>query len=149
QWENGEDGSSPVEVFSLPANLAGGTWTKGILHPTSMGEELSVGDIDGDGDLDMFQGNGWLRNEGNGTWTRFVVASFPPERGGPDRNRLVDIDNDGDLDAVVGLSHFPGSSTFLVWLEHPANPTQPWPQHIIVDGVWGGHSLDAKDIDFD
>jgi hypothetical protein len=134
---------------NVPPDPTSGTWTKTIINPTSLGEQLSAGDIDGDGDLDLFQGPSWLRNDGGGVWTYIPVATFPPGKGGPDRNRLVDIDNDGDLDAVVGFSHFTDPDTHLLWLEHPDDPTQPWPQHVVIDGVWGGYSLDAKDVDFD
>ncbi len=153
QWNGGESGGTNVDVFTVPsgvASITNQTWTKSVLSTKSLGEDLSAGDIDGDGDLDIFQGYAWLRNEGNGaSWTQFVIASFPASYGTPDRNDLVDIDGDGDLDAFVGLSDFPGESAPLLWLECPEDPTQDWTIHVIEEDVFGGYSMDAADVDFD
>lgn len=149
QWQGGEDGGSGVDAFIVPANPTSEVWKKKTVSNQSAGEQLSGGDIDGDGDTDLFQGRSWLRNEGNDRWTRFNVADFPSSYGIPDRNRLVDIDRDGDLDAVVGLSDFGTNSPPLLWLEHPVDPTKSWPVHILANGPWGGYSMDALDIDYD
>lgn len=153
QWNGGESGGTNVDVFTVPngANsITNQTWPKSVLSTKSLGEDMSAGDIDSDGDLDIFQGYAWLRNEGDGTsWTQFVIASFPANYGTPDRNDLVDIDGDGDLDAFVGLSDFPGDSAPLLWLECPEDPTQDWTVHVIEEDVFGGYSMDAADIDFD
>ena len=53
-------------------------------------------------------------------------GSLDPNLGTPDRNRVVDVDGDGNLDAVVGFSHFPGPDTDLLWLEAPDDPTGTW-----------------------
>ena len=50
-----------------------------------------------DGDDDVMLGQSWLRNDGAGVFTEFAVTSSPLT-GGPDRNRLADINADGRLD---------------------------------------------------
>jgi hypothetical protein len=143
-WNGGENGSSQVEVLSVPANPSTTDWTIGNLHPSSLGEGLSAGDIDDDGDLDLFQGTQWLRNDG-ASWTPFVIAGpFPGWQ--VDRNRLVDFDGDGDLDALLG---FLQNDTDVVWLEAPDDPTQTWTTHTIASSIGGGLSLHVADFDND
>lgn len=73
----------------------------------SQNEDLSVGDIDDDGDEDLFQGTKWVRNNGQiSNWTQHVVDASLENLDTdalPDRNILDDFDDDGDLDAIVGL----------------------------------------------
>ena len=145
-WQNGDTGKSGVELLPVPSTQASTT-----IHPASQGEGLSVGDIDGDGDLDVYQGTRWLRNDA-GIWTSFQSSTIGGDgtaTGTPDRNRLVDMDLDGDLDAVVGFAHFSGLTNDLYWFENPTDPTLLWPVHTVAQGVAGGWSLDAADMDRD
>jgi hypothetical protein len=68
-------------------------------------------DIDGDGDLDAFvgdwnSGTSFFNNTGSETSPAFAVASSNPfgliAEGNGSRPTFVDIDGDGDLDALVG-----------------------------------------------
>jgi len=70
----------------------------------------TLGDIDDDGDLDLFIGESsgdinFYRNDGGSDWPEFILVD--DKYGGIDAGRrsvptLVDIDTDGDLDLVVG-----------------------------------------------
>ncbi len=135
-----------LDVLSIPSNPESGTWSLESLSEVSEDEALSVGDIDGDGDDDLFLGSQWLENNG-GSWSPHQAisdsAGLPPD---PDRNRLADVDGDGDLDAIVG---FEGESVPLVWLEAPSDPTRTWDVHAISSNVGGGYSLDVGDVDDD
>lgn len=79
---------------------------------------LAAADLDGDGDLDfatcssyLNQQAAWYENDGSGKFTKHVI----------DINqcaydiRLVDLDNDGDLDILIG-GH---TSRNVVWYENP------------------------------
>ena len=142
-WNGGENGSSQVQMVTVPSDPVIGTWSIENIHPNSLGEGLSNGDIDGDGDLDLFQAGTWLRNDG-GSWTEFstgiTLASLF------DRNVLTDIDRDGDLDGVVGQI---GTDKEVAWFEAPLDPTQPWTKNTIEASVNGGLSIDVADMDFD
>ncbi len=142
-WEDGQDG---LQVLTVPTGdaIRTETWPRRIAHPQVFGEELSVGDIDGDGDADLLDGQAWFRNDG-GVLTRFVIQSLP---GDPDRNRLGDVDGDGDLDAIVGFGHDPDGK--VRWFEQGDDPTAAWTPHVIaeVGPAWAA-SLDAADLDLD
>jgi hypothetical protein len=87
-----------------------GHWTdeSGARIPvTSVGvtQDLELGDVDGDGDLDLLvgneDGNRMLLNDGLGFFTD-VTDSWIPDRPGLEETREVDlgdVDGDGDLDA--------------------------------------------------
>lgn len=135
-----------LERLSVPSNPSSDTWSLDSLSTVSEDEALSAGDIDGDGDEDLFLGSQWLRNDG-GSWSRF--QAIPASAGlptNPDRNRLADVDGDGDLDAVVG---FEGDSVPVVWLEAPSDAARIWTVHTIASAVGGGYSLDVGDLDND
>ncbi|MFC2174035.1 FG-GAP repeat domain-containing protein, partial [Acidobacteriota bacterium] len=74
---------------------------------------LAVGDIDGDGDIDVISGNGYYYgggdnevhlNDGAGSFSFRAARRFGPKTtDDPTRSLAVgDVDGDGDLDIVVG-----------------------------------------------
>lgn len=138
-----------VQVFTVPADPASGVWARAKLSDVSVGEELTAADLDGDGDVDLFMGSKWLRNEQPAAaWT--PVTIFAPQGSlQTSRHELHDIDGDGDLDAFIGFSHSPQDRR-IVWFEQPVDPATPWP----VRGVGSldkgaAESLDAVDLDGD
>lgn len=114
----------PVSWYSAedPKN---GPWIEHIIDPDfGWAETLDLGDVDGDGDLDVLTGrferdnerpyDYWLSdrpyairiyyNEGDGLdWTMQQVSTFGIYNG-----HLVDIGNDGDLDIVGPRSYWTG-----------------------------------------
>ena len=134
-----------VQALRVPADPENGRWTWRRLSAVSQDEALSSGDIDRDGDPDLLLGTKWLRNDReSGTWTAFDLFSGG---GSPDRNRLVDMNNDGRLDAVVGYEAV-SSPGDLVWYEQPPVATSQWIEHHIAT-ITGPMSLDVMDMDGD
>jgi hypothetical protein len=143
------DGDGDLDVVIVNFNAVNNVWLNNgsggfSPHPStptfgassgslSNGQDVALGDLDGDGDLDAVIANSgvgaetvWL-NDGSGS---FSAQPTTPTFGG--RNSIAidlgDLDGDGDLDAVVANI---GSDPESVWLNngagiftsHPITPT--------------------------
>ena len=132
-----------VQSLTIPDDPTSAPWLLGISSQLSQDEALSVGDIDEDGDLDVMLGNVWVRND--------VIAGTPftlhsPDTGMPDRNELIDMDGDGDLDVVV--TYEDAVNGRVAWYEQPEVSTDPWIEHVIAAFTLP-LSLDVGDLDRD
>jgi hypothetical protein len=133
-----------IQKLRIPDDPAAATWNLRSISSLAQDEEISAGDIDRDGDLDLLKGTRWLRND-NGAWASQTISDNP---GAPDRNRLADINRDGRLDAVVGFEAI-GVPGKLAWYEQGDDPAAQWIEHIIAVDVIGPMSLDVGDLDGD
>ena len=135
-----------IYALNVPTDASGQTWTTTLLSTTvsspPQGEDLSLGDIDRDKDLDLLLGEKWLRNDGD-TWTTFELGKVT--EGEPDRVDLADVNGDGRLDAVVSLEN----GTDVLWYEAPADPTKKWTRHKLGTVAGQGFSMDTADFDLD
>jgi subtilisin family serine protease len=91
------------------------TATAGLVHPRGRGNGVTVGDYDGDLDLDIFltglgfpidpQRNALYRNNGDGTFTNVIDQAGDLAVGGANGfdwgTEFFDYDNDGDLDLYM------------------------------------------------
>jgi len=137
-WHN----ETSTQKLQVPAN-ATEPWLWSIVSPTTNGEQIAFGDLDGDSDLDVHLGTTWLRNDGD-HWTPIEAFTMGDPEADPDRVELADMDGDGDLDAVIGAEH----AKRLVWAECPDNPEAPWTEHVISTDILA-MSVDVADLDGD
>jgi hypothetical protein len=133
-------------IINIPADPVRERWTIDLISPTTLKEDLSAGDIDGDGDMDLLLGDQWLQNA-DSNWITYNLGEVTDldEDAEADRNDLVDVNGDGRLDATIGLE----LATPLLWFEAPEDPTQPWKRHSVGDSEGQGFSMDSRDFDRD
>jgi hypothetical protein len=118
---------------------------------------MDVGDVDGDGDLDVFTSTenfgsegALVRNNGDGTFAEPVLYTHSNEYGrGVSKAKLRDLDGDQDLDLLYNdaLTDFHTFYDFLVALNDGNGnfgPIVEWPL-----GTCGNGDVDAFDLDGD
>ncbi len=138
-WHN--DGGG-VQALSVPSNPSEHEWKFSTLHSFTEKEDLSTGDIDADGDLDVLLGEHWLENR-DGTFKHHRLGHV--REGEADRNDLADVNGDGRLDAIIALE----LATDVYWFEAPQDPTKEWKRHLIATVAGQGFSMDTADFDED
>ncbi|HET6881529.1 MAG TPA: VCBS repeat-containing protein [Pirellulales bacterium] len=100
--------------------------------PDRFGHGLGVGDVNGDGRMDVLTAGGWFEQPAAKAETsrwKFHAASFTNAYGGAEMY-AYDVDGDGDNDVITSLAahHFG-----LAWYEQYAGPDGPlFRQHLIV-----------------
>jgi hypothetical protein len=107
----------------------------------------AIGDIDGDGDLDVLSGyQRWYENtDGDGSaWETVSILSNGAFDASP-LTTLGDLDGDGDLDIVMG-THF-GSR--LAWAENVGNQGRDFSLHVLATDKDFLHTIVAADLDND
>lgn len=139
-WHKSNQG---IQLLSIPTQPANKRWSWKKISNTSQDEQLSSGDIDNDGDADLLLGTLWLEKKGD-AWLAHTIHSTQQK---PDRSQLIDMNNDGKLDAVVGYEAIskPG---LVAWYQQNDLATQPWTQHLIARTI-GPMSLSVTDMDND
>jgi type 1 glutamine amidotransferase len=133
-----------IHMLRVPKQPASEPWTIDRISDVSQDEALSTGDIGRDVTLDLLLGTRLLRTKDGKSW---IPRTINPAAGHPDRNKLVDMNGDGRLDAVVGYEaiNVPGK---LVWYEQGADAEQAWEERPISEIV-GPMSVDVADVDRD
>lgn len=126
---------------------------------TSGTTSIASEDIDGDGDLDIvvadgpsntvtFHSNDDVTTPGTGDGTSFSSNSL----GTPVAPAVVvpfDLDDDGDMDIVVGCAPNNRFQPDLVWLENPGTSTYPWSTHTVSIGMLSSDDIIIMDVDGD
>jgi hypothetical protein len=90
------------------------------LPPIYVGDKFASGDLDGDGDIDLFVANDnspnqLLLNDGHGRFTDATAGRFVMQPGNNASHSvdLADIDGDGDLDILIGNDDFLSNRVYL------------------------------------
>ncbi len=133
-------------LLHIPKNPSSTQWTFSKISNVTQKEDISVGDIDRDGDDDLLLGTIWLENQ-DGTWVDHTIGDVNDfgEYAQPDRNDLADINGDGRLDAVVALE----KGKNILWFKAPEDPTQLWERNSVGYSKGQGFSMDVADFDND
>lgn len=120
-------------------------WTK---YPISEGfftEGLSIGDITGDGRLEIVCGPDWYTQPTGGALSgHWVRHTYAPNFREMCRTALTDITGNGRLDIVITDSEY--MDGYLSWFENRVieDPENPWIEHRLEEGMIYSHSLEIK-----
>lgn len=112
------------------------------------GEGLKLGDLDGDGDLDIVIAARWYENTGDpagGAWTERILSESWTHTDA--EVEIGDLNGDHRPDMVLT----PAEGSYRIsWFDAPAAPTcTGWTEHVIVPATEFCHSLQLGDLDGD
>jgi hypothetical protein len=152
---SGGDAATGLGIYAFRI-VADGPWPRRRITDRTSDEGIAVGDIDGDGDLDVIGTRGdrgeveWYANPGGlqSDWSAHPIAALE-DMSWLDRVRVSDLNCDGRLDVVVTEENGKAYGAETYWLEQPADPKQAnWPAHLVTR-QGSTNSLDIADFDHD
>ncbi|MEO0140681.1 MAG: VCBS repeat-containing protein [candidate division WOR-3 bacterium] len=118
-------------------------WTKQVIFnwPAPNGGDVTLADLDGDGDLDiaacatdMYDDYPYLYVFWNEGFRNFTPEAMPRGAAGL---ATGDLDGDGDMDIVLSREEY------IVWYENPS-----WSEHLL-DQAYGSYAMDVEVADVD
>ncbi|MEK9136210.1 MAG: VCBS repeat-containing protein, partial [Bacteroidota bacterium] len=140
-WNQGAKALLLFDIPSDPKNS--GPWRSHVIFSWTSGEEckgLAMGDIDGDGKMDIVGGGRWFKHNGDTSFTPYII-----DESQRDCRVAVGQLKAGGSPEVMLLTHT--SLGPFRWYE--PSGTQ-WIQHDLVDfSIINGHSLEVGDINGD
>ncbi|RMG23446.1 MAG: VCBS repeat-containing protein [Bacteroidetes bacterium] len=152
-------GAGDVYLFQIPQHPDRQPWPRSKIGVNTSDEGIGLGDIDGDGDLDIACGRRppkgeepllllWFENPGHlsSNWANHNVGQTNHPI---DRVEVGDLNGDGRADIAVTEERWPGlePDANLFWFEQPLSGNE-WPRHHLVT-QYSMNNLDLADIDQD
>ncbi len=159
-----------IWYLEIPDQPETAEWPKTLIAPEAYDEGIAVGDLDGDGDIDIAGGIelpgdslvagtrdlhwqnsmvAWWENPGNGShpWTKHEIGYSTQA----DRFEIADFNGDGRMDMATSEERYPGDvpNSSVVWFKAPEDPRQgSWEAHTITT-AFSLNNLDVADLDED
>jgi hypothetical protein len=154
-------GDGDIYGFEIPRNPEKQTWKRTLIGKNTSDEGIGIGDIDGDGDLDVAAGRRpdggeeplilvWFENPGS--WKEFWNDTEIGTSNHPiDRVEVADLDGNKKNDIIISEERYPGLEPDgnLFWYRNPGNTgNDPWERKRIVT-QYSMNNLDVADLDQD
>lgn len=120
-----------------------GPWSYSPIFESD-GEGLALADIDGDGLNDLLAASHWLKYEGDGTFSAYLIDNIPRQT----RIAAADLIPGGRPEVVMSPGDDEGP---MRWYTCTGDPTDSgcWEKHELLENVDHGHSLQIVDFNAD
>ena len=115
------------------------------LGPKGNGHGLAVGDLNSDGRTDVLMGQGWYEQPAENPWGQPWTFHKDWDLHSSLPMIVVDLDEDGDADLILGNGHDYG----LYWWENLGGEPMEWNRHEIDTSYSQPHTLAWRDINCD
>ncbi len=151
-------GDGNIYSFTISDDPEEAPWTRTLVAENTSDEGIGLGDLDGDGDLDLVAGR---PDEDSGEPLQVVAFTNPGDGSGAwqgrvigqtnhaiDRVEIADLTGNGIADVVVTEERWPGLEPDgnLFWYEQDSS--DEWKRHRVVT-QYSMNNLDVRDVDDD
>jgi len=153
-------GAGDVYLFEIPADPQE-TWKRTLIGANTSDEGIGLGDMDGDGDLDIATGRRaegadeplilvWFENPGSSGQAPWHATEIGRSNHAIDRVEIADLDGDQRSDIIVAEERYPGlePDASLFWFRQPEDHTRKWNRQAVVT-QYSMNNLDIADLDAD
>ncbi len=154
-------GDGDIYLFEIPSQPDNEQWKVSLVGANTSDEGIGLGDIDGDGDLDLAAGRRpegqeeplivvWFENPGTHS-KPWVDKEIGRSNHPIDRVEIADLNGDERADIIISEERWPGLEPDgnLFWYEQPEdNSAEKWERHRVVT-QYSMNNLDVKDLDDD